>query len=379
MIVPGRAHRLRPHRARGQGARRRPRPDGAGDPVREGRRRRRRAGQDRSAGQPLAGGHPRRDRGGAGATPAGSSTTPPPRRARIPEPGRCSRTGQTMGVFYTESPASRQLCIKSKAEGFELLVLNTSIIRPASNRFIRIYLERLHGGAVRAARSLPARRALRDLRRDGLPGRRGERERRRSPGCRSPPATGSARRSPRSAGQGARGVRGGFLRRGAALGRTVETAKKVWEMVMCFAGYSFCKGHSCSYIQVAQQSLLPPGPLPGGILRGRAGQRRRVLRPVRLCGGGQAGGDHGAAAGRERERGPDDGARGGEIRIGLQFVKGLSAEGDGERVRSGGRSDESEPGLIATFTTCGGTVRVSRRRPAHADQGRARAIPSRTD
>ena len=50
-----------------------------------------------------------------------------------------------MGVFYTESPASRMLCAKSRADTFELLVLNTSIIRPASNRFIRTYLERLHG------------------------------------------------------------------------------------------------------------------------------------------------------------------------------------------------------------------------------------------
>ncbi len=55
------------------------------------------------------------------------------------------RTGQTMGVFYTESPASRALCAKSRAETFDLLVLNTSIIRPASNRYIRTYLERLHG------------------------------------------------------------------------------------------------------------------------------------------------------------------------------------------------------------------------------------------
>ena len=37
------------------------------------------------------------------------------------------------------------LCAKSRAETFELLVLNTSIIRPASNRYIRVYLERLHG------------------------------------------------------------------------------------------------------------------------------------------------------------------------------------------------------------------------------------------
>src|SRR4030095_2635066 len=55
------------------------------------------------------------------------------------------RTGQTRGVFYTESPASRLLCAKSRADTFELLVLNTSMIRPASNRYIKVYLERLHG------------------------------------------------------------------------------------------------------------------------------------------------------------------------------------------------------------------------------------------
>ncbi|HET7427022.1 MAG TPA: PHP domain-containing protein, partial [Gemmatimonadales bacterium] len=33
------------------------------------------------------------------------------------------RSGRTMGVFYTESPASRMLCAKSRADTFELLVL----------------------------------------------------------------------------------------------------------------------------------------------------------------------------------------------------------------------------------------------------------------
>ena len=60
---------------------------------------------------------------------------------------RVFRTGDTMGVFYTESPASRLLCQKSKSDTFDLLVLNTSIIRPASNRYINTYLERLHGAS----------------------------------------------------------------------------------------------------------------------------------------------------------------------------------------------------------------------------------------
>ncbi len=45
-----------------------------------------------------------------------------------------------------------------------------------------------------------------------------------------------------------------FFTGALALGRDVETAKRVWEMIMSFAGYSFCKGHSASYIQVAQHS-----------------------------------------------------------------------------------------------------------------------------
>ena len=38
-----------------------------------------------------------------------------------PETRKLFRTGNTMGVFYTESPASRALCIKSKAEEYEIL------------------------------------------------------------------------------------------------------------------------------------------------------------------------------------------------------------------------------------------------------------------
>src|SRR5439155_773020 len=45
-----------------------------------------------------------------------------------------------------------------------------------------------------------------------------------------------------------------FFTGALALGRDVETTKRVWAMIMSFAGYSFCKGHSASYIQVAQHS-----------------------------------------------------------------------------------------------------------------------------
>jgi len=53
--------------------------------------------------------------------------------------------GDTMGVFYVESPAMRLLQQKTNCGDFEHLVIHSSIIRPAANRYINEYIERLHG------------------------------------------------------------------------------------------------------------------------------------------------------------------------------------------------------------------------------------------
>ena len=53
--------------------------------------------------------------------------------------------GNTMGVFYLESPAMRLLQAKAGRGDFEHAVIHSSIIRPAANRYIRQYLARLHG------------------------------------------------------------------------------------------------------------------------------------------------------------------------------------------------------------------------------------------
>jgi len=117
-----------------------------------------------------------------------------------------------------------------------------------------------------------------------------------------------------------------FFTGAVALGRSVETATQVWEMVMSFAGYSFCKGHSCSYIQVAQQS---------GYLR--AHYPAEFFAAVLANGGGFYAPF--AYVAEARRAGltvlpPDVNAsefrttgRGQEIRIGLQFIKGLSGDG----------------------------------------------------
>ena len=164
------------------------------------------------------------------------------------------RTGRTMGVFYTESPASRALCAKSRADTFELLVLNTSIIRPASNRYIRVYLERLHGAPYE-----PLDPVLRDTLAEtfGVMVYQEDVVNVCAAFAGMPLATADGLRKSLSKKRPAKALSGyadEFFTGAVRLGRDPATIERVWTMIMSFAGYSFCKGHSASYIQVAQHS-----------------------------------------------------------------------------------------------------------------------------
>ncbi len=274
------------------------------------------------------------------------------------------RTGQTMGVFYTESPASRALCAKSRADTFELLVLNTSIIRPASNRFIRIYLERLHGAPYE-----PLDPLLRDTLAEtfGVMVYQEDVVNVCATFAGMPLATGDGLRKALSKKRPVKHLAGyaeEFFAGAAALGRDVETAKRVWEMVMSFAGYSFCKGHSASYIQVAQHSCYL-----------RAHYPAEFMAAVLANGGGFY---HPFAYVAEAMRmgltvlPPDVNAsefrctgRDGALRIGLQFVKGLSANG-AERLltaRDGEDAIEVRVGMLMKEGAQGVGRRGSQTRP----------------
>jgi error-prone DNA polymerase len=236
------------------------------------------------------------------------------------------RTGQTMGVFYTESPASRALCAKSRAETFELLVLNTSIIRPASNRFIRIYLERLHGAPYE-----PLHPVLRDTLADtfGVMVYQEDVVNVCAVFAGMPLATADGLRKALSKKRPAKHLAGyaqEFFTGALALGREPEVTKRVWEMIMSFAGYSFCKGHSASYIQVAQHSCYLRAHYPAEFMAAVLGNGGGFYHPFAYV----------AEAMRMglTVHPPDVNAsefrctgRGREVRIGLQFVKGLSADG----------------------------------------------------
>ncbi|HYF38635.1 MAG TPA: DNA polymerase III subunit alpha [Gemmatimonadales bacterium] len=236
------------------------------------------------------------------------------------------RTGQTMGVFYTESPASRLLCAKSQADTFELLVLNTSMIRPASNQYIRLYLERLRNSAPYEALDPSLRDTLADS--FGIMVYQEDVVNVCTTFSGMSPAIGdglrkalSKKRPTKHLGAYASEFFSGAMR----LGRDPEAAKRVWEMIMSFAGYSFCKGHSCSYIQIAQHSCALRAHFPAEFMAAVLSNGGGYYQPF-------------AYVAEAMRMGlsvlpPDINAsdfrcvgKGREIRIGLQFIKGLSAD-----------------------------------------------------
>ncbi|MCK5201433.1 MAG: hypothetical protein KAR21_23930, partial [Spirochaetales bacterium] len=57
--------------------------------------------------------------------------------------------GDTLGVFYIESPATRQLLKKMNRGSYKHIVIASSIIRPAANRYINEFVRRLQGGSYK--------------------------------------------------------------------------------------------------------------------------------------------------------------------------------------------------------------------------------------
>ncbi len=162
--------------------------------------------------------------------------------------------GETMGCFYIESPATRLLQQKSNVGDYERMVIHTSIIRPAANRYINEYLKRLKGepwapihplmeGVLDetygimvyqedVSKTAVALAGFSHVDADGLRKVMSKKDRNK----RLPDYF--------------RRFREGAKLRGVA----DEQIKEIWEMILSFDGYSFCKPHSASYIRVSFQS-----------------------------------------------------------------------------------------------------------------------------
>jgi len=181
-----------------------------------------------------------------------------------PETIRVFYNGNTFGVFYFESPATRQVLNKVRSgfafeeylsmDHFLLNVVVTSIIRPASNQSVRTWVSRLHGKPWDAPHPL-LRPVLAEtlgimvfqeqlsqaaIHMAGFAPAEAESLRK---------VVSKKHREKKLPDFYTRFVKGA-RKRGVDQGRIEE----VWQMMMGFDGYSFCKPHSASYTLVAYKS-----------------------------------------------------------------------------------------------------------------------------
>ena len=159
------------------------------------------------------------------------------------ETRRMIARGDTIGIFYVESPATRQLLRKMGRGDFEHLVMATSIIRPAANRCIREFLPRLHGAPYR-----PLSPALDQT--YGLMIYQEDVSRVAMTEAGFSPGQADRLRKTLSARFGSADLeryRKLFFTKGARRGTPAAALAQLWDMICSFQGYSFCKAHSASY------------------------------------------------------------------------------------------------------------------------------------
>ena len=155
--------------------------------------------------------------------------------------------GDTIGIFYAESPATRQLLKKMNRGDFEHLVIACSIIRPAANSYINEYVDRLRLGFYEPLHPL-MEAALRDTL--GIMVYQEDVSR---------VATAVAGFSAEEADRLRKVVtkkdrdcrlhdfRRAFFRGAISRGVCPDTVEEIWKMVLSFREYSFCKAHSASF------------------------------------------------------------------------------------------------------------------------------------
>jgi error-prone DNA polymerase len=164
------------------------------------------------------------------------------------------RTGDSIGCFYIESPATRQLLQKTNSGDFENLVVVSSIIRPAANREAREYVRRLHGGEWDPVHPI-VESVLQET--FGIMVYQEDVSRTAIALAGFDPADADDLRKVLTKKHKGRRLKD-FARRfvaGARVRKVPDAViSRVWDMMMSFAGYSFCKPHSASYAMVSFKS-----------------------------------------------------------------------------------------------------------------------------
>jgi DNA polymerase-3 subunit alpha/error-prone DNA polymerase len=186
--------------------------------------------------------------------------------------------GNSIGVFYIESPAMRILQKKTGAGDFEHIVIHSSIIRPAANKFIHEYVRRLKGGKwealhPRLSRILDETYGILCYQEDvsktavALAGfDEAEADKLRKVIAKKAGGTKLLLYEKQ------------FFEGCRVNGVGEEAIQKIWEMMLSFDGYSFCKPHSASYAMVSFQSAYlrvhHPAEFMAGVLSNQGGYYR---------------------------------------------------------------------------------------------------------
>lgn len=164
------------------------------------------------------------------------------------------RQGNTMGVFYVESPAMRQLQRKAGKSDFEHLVIHSSIIRPAANPYIQEYLQRLHGKSWQ-----PLHPRLRHIMQEsfGIMVYQEDVSRTAIALAGFDAAEADQLRKTLAKKNNAKRLedfRQCFYQGARSRGVAPTDIDRIWQMILSFSGYSFCKPHSASYALVSFKS-----------------------------------------------------------------------------------------------------------------------------
>jgi len=172
--------------------------------------------------------------------------------------------GETLGVFYFESPATRQVLKKVssgfsfeeyvKLDHFHLNVVVASIIRPASNQSIRAWISRLHGQPWDTPHPL-LRPVLEETM--GIMVFQEQLSQVAIHLAGFDPAEADTLRkvvSKKHRDKKLRDFYTRFVQGARERGVNLKVIEKIWQMMMGFDGYSFCKPHSASYTLVAYKS-----------------------------------------------------------------------------------------------------------------------------
>jgi DNA polymerase-3 subunit alpha/error-prone DNA polymerase len=177
-----------------------------------------------------------------------------------------------------ESPAMRQLQKKTEAGDFAHIVIHSSIIRPAANKFLNEYVRRLKGGAweplhPRLARILDETYGILCYQEDvskaavALAG--------------FDEAEADTLRkviAKKAGGAKLAAYKKQFFEGSRRNGIEEKTIQAIWAMMLSFDGYSFCKPHSASYAMVSYQSAYlrvhHPAPFMAAVLSNQGGYYR---------------------------------------------------------------------------------------------------------